>query len=158
MKRAIAVAAVLAAGFAALTTARAQGVQEPEGDVAKVCTSATIRGAYGYVAGPGWSGLSTSNPIRLASIGRLTFDGVGHVSGPVAVSEQGVISSTTFAGTYTVQPDCTGRILYGLGGAAQTAVNDFVVVDDGNEILSLVANPTQVWTSVAKRLFSRRRD
>jgi hypothetical protein len=74
------------------------------------CSLATLKGTYGYIeqgtivaAFPGFP----PPPLLLATSGALTYDGKGHLSGAGTTSLNGLIFPDTFAGTYTVNPDCT---------------------------------------------------
>ncbi|HKU27673.1 MAG TPA: hypothetical protein VJQ54_19540 [Candidatus Sulfotelmatobacter sp.] len=43
-----------------------------------------------------------------AAVGSLSFDATGNVTGKVTASLNGNVSTTSLAGTYSVNPDCSG--------------------------------------------------
>jgi hypothetical protein len=71
--------------------------------------------------------------------------------GVFAESAAGSIASgITFAGTYTVNPDCTGaaQLTDSLGRIGNRA---FVIVQEGKEVQYLFTDPGFVVTGVAKK-------
>ncbi|MGU7780013.1 hypothetical protein [Burkholderia sp. PU8-34] len=122
-----------------------------------LCSSATLKGAYGFIGHGDILGLIGADgkvhPYAAASIlddvALVTFDGVGHFSR----TDFGVIGGlpkggqTTFnpdqTGTYTVNSDCTGtmKTTYTAGGPVPAGVEtdlNIVVAADGTLIESVV--------------------
>ena len=90
-----------------LPSARAQAQNNANSLCPGNCTLATIKGCYA-VELSGWVG---SGPTRAAyaDVGFLSVDGKGTFTGADTVVIDGVVTSRTVTGTYTVDPDtCTG--------------------------------------------------
>ena len=139
---AIPVTMVSAATLAALTLdhqaslipqAQAQGLEEA------LCPlgNATLHENYlsqgeGSIVGVG--------PI--AFVGRIHFDGKGHVTNPFTASIAGSISETVTNGPYTVNPDCSGTVT---GGT-------FYASPDGRKIVYIQTTPGWVANGNATRV------
>jgi hypothetical protein len=84
---------------------------------AEVYSNASLKGAYGYLVT-----LHTADPTTtvFASIGIATFDGAGNVSVKNADVVLGVVTKTTFSGTYTVNANGSGA--FSLSGGPQYAM------------------------------------
>lgn len=103
------------------------------------CTNETIKGVYGYTL----SGLSPVPNVpgqleQLLGVGIRTHDGQGNftqvqsekrASTPAVLDVQG-------AGTYSVNPDCTGTLTTATGVQSR-----FVIVARGKEIHWIVVSP-----------------
>ncbi len=115
----------------------------PEAKAEGKCNLLTVKGSYGY--------LNTGSAFgtTLASVGTMTFDGAGLVSGNDTNSFGGSISSSPFTGSYTVNADCTGTVAVSFGFF--TINNNMVIVDNGKEIFIIETNPGSVATGVFKR-------
>ena len=77
-----------------------------------------------------------------ASLGIFTLDGVGNLTnGKATASLNGVVTDETFSGTYTVNPDCTGKFaidIFDLSGSKiLTATLDLVFDDNVGELRAL---------------------
>lgn len=90
-------------------------------------------------------------PFPFAETGIVTFDRVGNLSGKTTVSFNGVIIQPTFAGTYTVNSDCTGNFLI-QSSIGLTIHDDVVVIDGGRRFESIEPDPFVVITRRAERL------
>lgn len=93
----------------------------------KGCSNATLKGTFVHKG----SGFITAPPaaaIPLATLGTETFDGNGGMTGTVTASINGDIIPGTSAGTYTVNPDCTGTYAVQLNPLGITAHVYFVLV------------------------------
>jgi len=75
---------------------------------AVVCSLAHTAGSYG-VSDSG----TVINIGPRAAIALLTLDAAGNISGSVTASLNGTVSSSTLAGTYSVNSDCTGTTSFG---------------------------------------------
>ena len=140
-------AAVIALALGMSATAKADD---------KGCSNATLRGTYAYTS----TGSITTPPDLagpIAEVGTQTFDGKGATTTTFTASGNGNIFQTTFTGTYTVNPDCTGTInLTALGPVppAGTIVTLFFVIDDYfNGFQAIETLPGVVITRTARRQF-----
>ncbi|MFB3923391.1 MAG: hypothetical protein ACE145_16845 [Terriglobia bacterium] len=80
------------------------------GDSPKVCSLATLEGAYGFFEQGtyvGKIGQFPPGPFPVAIAGSISYDGAGNLSGTYTGSFGGYIASASFTGTYLVDPDCT---------------------------------------------------
>ena len=75
------------------------------------CNNSNVKGAYGHLAnaslptGGGEAGPVSSTP--LVTVGLLTFDGRGGITGSASGVKAGVMTPVTVTGTYSVSNDCT---------------------------------------------------
>jgi hypothetical protein len=109
------------------------------------CNDASLTGGFGF----SWQGFDVpnqgiGNQVPYAAVGRVSFDGAGNVvSDGLTTSLGGKISTGgTGAGTYTVNPNCTGSISFTTGDAAGSTFN-MVVISGGMEIFVISTLPTQ---------------
>lgn len=81
------------------------------------CSVASLTGSYGLVgtgfvltntSGTGTSLTGTTQPVNV--LGDVTFDGNGNIV-PLAASSSSPLSSFQYAGTYTVNLNCTGTLV-----------------------------------------------
>jgi hypothetical protein len=94
----------------------AMGVARAGDDEGKECSVATLRGLYVFAA----SGFDIVGGVALpkAIVEEIQFDGQGNVTVPaVTVSRDGVIlhPPANGTGTYTVEPNCTGTLVFATG-------------------------------------------
>jgi hypothetical protein len=100
------------------------------------CSLETLKGGYGLT----FHGFGTEGPVPtqinaftpVAGVGVVTFDGSGNLSLSETVSRGGLIAPLTTAGSYTVNPDCTGSL-----EAGRAAHLNFVIVHNVKEILAI---------------------
>jgi len=91
------------------------------------CSNATVNGVWGYLVG--------------AAVGQFTADGKGGITnGSQTVSQNGVIETQTFTGTYSVSKNCTGSLTVNLTGGG-TATANFVIDDSkkGAQIIDTIS-------------------
>ena len=80
------------------------------------CSLATLTGKYAFVyTGFGTPGSAPPKPpipdkAPVAAVGVLTFDGAGNLPLVYTISINGVVSSASDTGTYTINSDCTGSL------------------------------------------------
>jgi hypothetical protein len=68
------------------------------------CSNATLNGNYGFVL----SGVNNT-PVLTATVGQITADGSGGLTGSETVSNDGVITSNvSITGSYALNKNCTG--------------------------------------------------
>lgn len=120
------------------------------------CSNATIRGTYG-------GQMQGTNPVPGAGIQTVigviirTYDGAGNFTqiDNIKGSITGIVPDRPGAGTYQVNPDCSGVTLF-QPGPGITLEERMVIVDHGREIRSIVSSPLPVMTtSVQKRIDHR---
>jgi hypothetical protein len=115
----------------------------PEARAQGNCNLQTVKGSYGYLSTGSFFG------TPLASVGSMTLDGAGNISGNDTNSFGGSVSSNPFTGSYSVNADCTGTLAVSFGFF--TIDNHMVIVDNGKEIFVIETNPGSVATLVLKR-------
>lgn len=74
------------------------------------CSNATLKGTFGVLErGTMFIQLfeDVTPPMAFSNVALATYDGQGNFSGTYTASDNGVVVSDTFSGTYTVNPDCT---------------------------------------------------
>ena len=98
------------------------------------CTNASPQGNWGFSV----QGTYGPSSLNFDTVGILTFDGAGHVSGPIWQALGEVVTDGIDTGTYAVNPDCTFTMnLNGLAylGIFTNGVTQFyVVAENGNAI------------------------
>lgn len=105
------------------------------------CRNQTIRGSYGFtiegqkLGGPGPIGTQFG-------VAMTTFDGMGNLAQIDTVTIGGVLvadfTHPPAAGTYTVNPDCTGTFNIVFEDGRPPVTVNFVVVNSGDEIDTVV--------------------
>jgi len=78
------------------------------------------------------TGVVGSNPME--TVGQVTLDGKGNISGTETFANNGVISTLSVTGTYTENSSCTGTWTIIPSGGGATNFNT-VVVNSGKELL-----------------------
>jgi hypothetical protein len=103
------------------------------------CSSADLEGEWGTTM----TGtiMSPAGARLFGSANKAEYNSEGEFGGTQIRSVNGTVSTVNFTGTYTVNPDCTGTKIgrsYDLSGnLLNTLTQDFVLVDDANEILEI---------------------
>jgi hypothetical protein len=93
------------------------------------CSTNTLRGTYGFFVTATILPAGTPRSI----LGRFIFDGRGNFTNTLTVNDNAVVSHVMDAGTYSVSPDCTGKVLTNAG----TRTIEIVIVDAGKEFYQL---------------------
>lgn len=89
----------------------------------------------------------------LAGGGVISFDGAGNYYVVMNNSRDGQIAlDESYSGTYTLEPDCTGKLLAEDGGE----LDRFVVVDDGKGLYAVSVREGVTFNIVATRIHVRR--
>jgi hypothetical protein len=101
------------------------------------CFLAGVAGKWGFTTSGTVVGIG-----QRASVGIFTLDGAGNVLGGKATSSlNGSVTDETFSGTYTVNPDCTGKEVVDVfnlaGNKILTATIDLVFDDNVREARGL---------------------
>ena len=85
---------------------------------ASACSDASMNGVLGYLVG--------------AAVGQFTADGAGHITaGSQTASNNGVISTKTFTGSYSIATTCIGTLTLNFTGGGKADAN--FVLDNGNK-------------------------
>ncbi|MFL6307299.1 MAG: hypothetical protein ACJ72H_27515 [Candidatus Sulfotelmatobacter sp.] len=108
------------------------------GAVAQSCSNKTIKGDYGCSIHGSLIFGTTQLPFVAATT--THYDGDGDLTG----LEHAVVNGNSFdsgwdqnAGTYAVNPDCTGKSVTSSPNSQDPIINYFVVVDNGKQIYSV---------------------
>jgi hypothetical protein len=137
------VAAVAALALAMTPTAEAAD---------KGCSNASLEGTYGYTStGSIIAPASIAGPI--AEVGTQTFDGVGNTTASATISSNGTIVPLAITGTYTVNPDCTGKFTLQVSPFGITVDVLFVIDDGWNEFRALEIDSGFVITRIGRKLY-----
>ena len=114
------------------------------------CSVATLRGAYIY-AQDGFviAGATASDRTPFAQAGREIFKGDGTMSGVATENFNGSVSHVTYAGTYTVGPDCTGTVTF--TDDNQVVSHYDIAVEDGGAEFGFVQTDANIVTAAFER-------
>ena len=117
------------------------------------CSLRTIKGSYAIST---TGSIVSAGPVgAVADVGKLTFDGNGGALQTTTVSLNGTIipSRSSLAGSYTVNPDCTGELSLTLPTATGPipSISRFVMVASGNQLLLVNTGVGRVLTGLATR-------
>ena len=132
-------------------------------DDGRKCSNALLAGTWGYTK-TGTIYLPTGAAL-FASIGTLTFDAAGNVTGTLEASLGGTIGNSEVAGTFTMNANCSGTMAFGVydqsGNLLRTVTMALVLDDKARELRGLMTSlvlpngmslPTVI-TGNARRLF-----
>ena len=126
----------------------------------KGCSDATLEGSFGYTSTgtllPSYVPPPFAGPF--GEVGRQTFDGKGKTKATATLSANGNIQEVTIAGTYTVNPDCTGSMTLNVSPIGATVDAYLVVDDDGTEIRVVGTDSGVIETRVYKKQFREGRE
>lgn len=91
-----------------------------------------------------------SNPGARAAVGQLTADGNGSLAGSETQSNNGtIVTGVTEAGTYTVNPDCSGSgsatLTLNKGDTATRHFN-FEILHNSEEFVAIVTDTGRIET------------
>lgn len=128
-------------------------VQRDDDSFALECSLETLKGSYGTST---TGSIVFAGPIGpVADVGVVTFDGNGGASQTSTVSLNGMIipNRTSLAGSYVVNPDCTGNISLTLPGPAGPIIStsNIVIVNHGKELRTIVTGAGRVLAGTAVR-------
>ncbi len=143
----------LAFGCAPSASAQ-QDFDQPPSDNPQ-CTDENLQGRYGYTMS-GWlvGPVPVVGLVPAAAVGIVTFDGEGILNAQ-ETSNNGnsrAISRRTGAGSYTVNPNCTGSAI--VAGDFAGLTFDFMIIPgtNGSEFSLIVTNSGTVETGDAQRI------
>ncbi len=119
----------------------------------KGCSNATLQGTFAFNG----AGIIISPAVvagPLANVNTLIFDGNGAVTSPTGIqSQNGNINAVTTAGTYKVNPDCTGTYVVVISPGGFTAHYFFVIDADVNRLEIICTDAGVVFSGSARRQF-----
>jgi hypothetical protein len=139
------IAAVTALALGTAPTAKAND---------KGCNKTTLLGTFAYTS----TGFITAPPALagpFAEAGTQTFDGNGTTTATATLSQNGNILPVTVAGTYTVNPDCTGTFTLQVSPIGITVHVFFVLDASGTEFQAIETDPGFVITRIGRSQFPR---
>jgi len=100
------------------------------------CSVANLHGHYAF-SQEGYAPLVEGGNFHpFFNVGVLAFDGAGTLSVSFTDVQQGVASTETDGGTYTVNPDCTGSVSLTTGPGAGATFNT-VIIGGGAEAFGI---------------------
>jgi len=135
----------LALGCAPSASAQQDSDQPPSDN--PQCTAENLQGRYGYIVSGWFVGL-----VPVAAVGVVTFDGEGILNAQDTFNNSVAISRRMGAGSYTVNPNCTGSAT--VEGDFAGLTFDFMIIPGahGSEFSLIVTNSGTVETGVAQRI------
>ena len=134
-------------------------------DGGRRCSDARVAGDWGYTK-TGTLFLPTGAAVPFATMGKLTLEADGTLSGVNTGSVNGAVSNDLLSGTFQINSDCTGTAtieVYDQAGTLLRTIGMALVVDDNwRELRGLVtslvlpsgASLRSVITAQARRVFS----
>jgi len=143
--RSFTIAAITALALSVAPTAKADD---------KGCSNLSITGTFA-VTTTGYS-VAAPDPVgpAFAQVSMQTFGGAGVTTNVGMTNSNGTVGQANNAGTFTVNPDCTGT--FTLSGAKGPSTWFFVISDNWNEIRAICVDPFAVLTKVARRIYPGR--
>ena len=118
---------------------------------ARECSLASVAGSYGYTTS-GFVATPAGTFVPAAAAGKITFDRNGNVSGTQTRVVAGSSLDETYAGTYSVNADCTGSFTVLVQPDTRTSTVNLVWTDNTNGASAVFKNPGFVLTATARRI------
>src|SRR5215813_1314468 len=112
----------------------------------RVCDNSIVKGQHGF----SYTGTIAGGGGSITGIGAETCDDNGNCVGFGTNTVDGVASSTTFTGVYTINPDCTSSVTttYPDGSVFHSAV---VILNGGDEFHFIGTDPGASYLGIEKR-------
>ena len=118
------------------------------------CSVKTIAGHWVFATGIGRQMLGVPFPAGkdITAIGTMNIAKDGSLSGKfdATVQDTFFLPENTYNGSVTVNPDCTGTLIFIT--SAGTARADSIVVVDRREMLAMSQDPFNLWTYQIRRI------
>jgi hypothetical protein len=120
-----------------------------------VCSNSTIQGRYAFTL-HGTIFLPTGGTLLIDGIALQAFDGRGNVTQVDAVADNGNLAPgwRPGAGSYSVNPDCTGTETLVVPGMPDLHLQ-MIVAQSGNTIHQVVIDPGIATTAEGERIRAR---
>jgi len=99
-----------------------------------VCSNADLVGVWGYQVG--------------SSVGQLSADGNGALTGSQTESDNGTIVTVTYSGTYSIAKNCTGKFKLNITGGG-TSTGNLVVYNGKKRMQIMITDPGKVASGFA---------
>ena len=121
---------------------------------AVVCGNSTIQGRYAFTLN-GTIFLPNGGTLLLDGIALTAFDGRGNLTQVDAVADNGNLTPgwRPGAGTYSVNPDCTGTATIVVPGMPDLHLQ-MIIAQSGNTIHQVVIDPGIATTALGERIRS----
>ena len=139
-------------GFAALATVLVTiaGCGGSDSNAQSGCSAGTLRGAYIYAQdGFTITGATASQRTPFAQAGREIFNGDGTMSGIATANFNGAVSRVTYRGTYTVQADCSGAVVFTDSDGVVSHYD--IAIEDGGAEFGFVQTDANIVTAAFER-------
>ena len=133
-----------------VATTLALGIASKAQAADKECSNTTLKGTFAFFS----TGFITAPPPEagpFAIVGTQTFDGNGTTAAAARVSQNGNIIPVTLAGTYSVNPDCTGTFTVQISPVGITTHLFFVIADNGREFQLIQTDPGVVVSGAGRK-------
>ena len=99
------------------------------------CSVTTLNGAYTYTLRGGYIGDQYGDVFDFAAAGRFVADGNGGFSGAESTSQgESISKASPYTGTYTVNDDCTGTMIFRNSQGNAIANMDMAITNNAKEI------------------------
>ncbi len=121
------------------------------------CSTRSIAGRWVFATNVGRQMFGDPFPPGkdVTAIGTMNIDRYGTLSGKFDVTVQDFISllDVTYSGSVTVNPDCTGTLIFVT--STGTERTDSIVVVDRREMLGMSRDPLNLWNYQVRRISSK---
>ncbi len=114
------------------------------------CNDSMLRDPIGF--GDSGTNLNLGGMISMSGI--FVPDGKGKFQGSALQSVTGILFERQYDGTYSIDADCTGSAVFNLLPDNIKFDLRFVLVDDGNQLFIMGADPGVVQVGTAKKVMS----
>lgn len=122
------------------------------------CSVAMLQGHWIFATGIGYQALGAPFPPDkdITAIGTMTVNRDGSIEGQfdATVENSFFLPGVTYAGSITLNRDCTGTVTFITG--AGTARTDTIALVARDEMLGMSQDPENLWTYQVRRLPSYR--
>lgn len=121
----------------------------------KACSTRSIAGSWVFATAIGRQMLGFPEGKDITAIGTMNIAKDGSLSGEFDATVQDIVflPGNTYAGSVTVNPDCTGTLVFITSSG--TTRTDSIVVVDRDEILAMSQDPLNLWTYQVRRVSAK---